>query len=90
MVIVTTVTILWGAMTTSTGSGLAFADWPMSDGKLMPERSYTTLPGFLEHFHRVFGAVAGLLSLWLAVWLWRGQLGDNKARKTAWFGGCLL
>jgi len=90
MVVVTTVTILWGAMTTSTGSGLAFTDWPLSDGKLMPERSLTTMPGFLEHFHRIFGAIAGLLALWLAIWLQKGQLGDAKARKTAWFGGCLI
>lgn len=90
MVVVTTVTILWGAMTTSTGSGLAFTDWPMSDGKLMPERSYTTLPGFLEHFHRLFGATAGLLALSLALWLSYGGFGDAKARKTAWFGGFLI
>lgn len=90
MVIVTTVTILWGALTTSTGSGLAFADWPMSDGELMPERSYTTLPGFFEHFHRVFAGLAGLLSLSLALWLHFKQLGDKKARATAWFGGCII
>lgn len=90
MVVVTIVTILWGAMTTSTGSGLAFADWPMSDGGLMPERSYTTVPGFLEHFHRVFGAIAGLLALWLALWLSLGKLGDAKARETAWYGGLLI
>lgn len=90
MICVTAVTILWGAMTTSTGSGLAFADWPTSDGAFMPERSYTTLPGFLEHFHRLFGATAGLLSLWLALWLHFGRLGDRRVRMTAWFGGCLI
>ena len=90
MVIVTTVTILWGALTTSTGSGLAFADWPLSDGELMPERSYTTLPGFFEHFHRLFASLAGLMSLALAVWLQAKGLGDAKARATAWFGGCLI
>lgn len=90
MVIVTAVTILWGALTTSTGSGLAFADWPLSDGQLMPESSYTTLPGFLEHFHRLFASLAGLLSLALALWLQIKGLGDAKARATAWFGGCLI
>ncbi|MEO6596115.1 MAG: COX15/CtaA family protein [Planctomycetota bacterium] len=96
MLVVTTITILWGAMTTSTGSGLAYLDWPRSDGQLMPESSYTTLPGFFEHFHRLFGATAGLLSLSLALWLHasrdrhdhRGVLAS--ARRTAWFGLCLI
>ena len=86
MLVVTTITILKGAMTTSTGSGLAFADWPLSDGQLMPKSSYTTLPGFFEHFHRLFGALAGFLSLWLAFWLHGKRLGDIAVRRTAWFG----
>ncbi|HEX6811219.1 MAG TPA: COX15/CtaA family protein [Planctomycetota bacterium] len=90
MLVVTTVTILWGAMTTSTGSGLAYLDWPRSDGQLMPESSYTTLPGFLEHFHRLFGALAGALSLSLALWLQlgraRGGYALEAASRTAWFG----
>ena len=91
MLVVTTVTILWGAMTTSTGSGLAYLSWPLSNGELMPESSYTTLPGFLEHFHRIFGALAGLLSLALALWLHLGRDADGGrldplARRTAWFG----
>jgi heme A synthase len=90
MVCVTTVTILWGALTTSTGSGLAFTDWPTSDGEFMPERSYKTLPGFLEHFHRLFGATAGILALWLALWLHFGQRGSKRVRATAWFGGVLI
>lgn len=90
MVIVTAVTILWGALTTSTGSGLAFADWPLSDGELMPESSYTTLPGFLEHFHRLFAGLAVLLALSLAIWLQSKKLGDAKARATAWLGGSLI
>jgi len=90
MVVVTTVTILWGAMTTSTGSGLAFADWPLSDGEVMPERSLTTVPGFLEHFHRLFGALAGALSLSLALWLQFGRRGSSAARRTAWAGLILI
>lgn len=90
LLIVATITILKGALTTSTGSGLAFRDWPLSDGELMPERSYTTLPGFLEHFHRVFAAGCGLMALALALWLTLGRRGDRRARATAWFGGCLI
>lgn len=90
MLAVTTVTILWGAMTTSTGSGMAYADWPLSDGQLMPESSLTTVPGFLEHFHRIFGAVAGALSLTLALWLQFGRRADAAARRTAWLGLALI
>lgn len=93
MLVVTTVTILWGALTTSTGSGLAYLDWPTSEGQLMPESSYTTLPGFLEHFHRLFGATAGALSLWLACWLQATRRGDaalDAAARTAWFGLALI
>jgi heme A synthase len=84
MLVVTTLTILQGAMTTSTGSGLAFVDWPLSDGQFMPERSYTTLPGFFEHFHRLLGALAGGLTLALALWLHLGRLGSTNTRRTAW------
>ncbi len=67
----TIVVILKGAMVTSTGSGMAYADWPKSDGQWLPESSYTSLPGFFEHFHRIAGAIAGLMSLTLVVHLWR-------------------
>jgi cytochrome c oxidase assembly protein subunit 15 len=87
---VTTLTIVKGAMTTSTDSGLAYRDWPLSDGQLMPERSYTTVPGFLEHFHRLSGATLGLLSLALALWLQFGRVGDRRVRVHAWLGGCLV
>jgi heme A synthase len=90
MLVVTTLTILKGAMTTSTGSGMAYSDWPLSDGQLMPESSYTTIPGFLEHFHRLFAAGAGVIALALAMWLHFGRLGAPLARRTAWFGGCLV
>lgn len=90
MLVVTTVTILKGAMTTSTGSGLAYADWPLSNGQLMPESSYTTIPGFLEHFHRLFASAAGLIALALAIWLSVARVGDRCVRRCAWFGGCMV
>ena len=90
ILVVATITILKGAMTTSTGSGLAYPDYPLSDGQLMPVSSYTTIPGFLEHFHRVFAASSGLLALALALWLHFGRLGDRGTRRLAWGGGFLL
>ncbi len=67
LVAVTVLVILKGAMVTSTASGMAFLDWPLSDGQLMPERSLTTLAGFFEHFHRLAGALAGLLAVLLVI-----------------------
>ena len=90
MLVVTTLTILKGAMTTSTGSGLAYPDYPLSDGQLLPASSYTTIPGFLEHFHRLFATAAGLLSLALWLWLHFGQIGDRRVRRWALGGGCLI
>jgi len=87
---VTLLTVVKGAMTTSTGSGLAFRDWPTSDGEFMPERSLNTVPGFLEHFHRLSGATVGLLSLGLALWLHFGRLGERRVRICAWLGGSLV
>lgn len=85
-------TVLKGALTTSTGSGMAYPDWPLSNGQVMPETSYTTVPGFLEHFHRLAAATTGLLALALALWLQLGFAGRIAGRTiaTAWIGGFLI
>lgn len=57
--------LVLGAMTTSTGSGMAFADWPLANGQLWPEMQ---LDGYLEHVHRFAGGGLGVLVLWLAIW----------------------
>lgn len=90
MLVVTTITILKGAMTTSTGSGLAYPDWPLSDGQVMPASSYTTIPGFLEHFHRLFASAAGLIALALAIWLQATGAGGRRVRVCAWVGGSMV
>ncbi|GDY01338.1 hypothetical protein LBMAG49_06670 [Planctomycetota bacterium] len=84
------VLILMGAMVTSTGSGMAFSDWPMSDGQLMPERALTEAPAFLEHFHRLVGALCGLLVVTLAIWLQAKRLATPRIRKWAFFGIALI
>ena len=88
LLVVMTVTIVKGALTTSTGSGMAYTTWPLSDGEVMPVSSYTQLPQFLEHFPRVFAATSGLLALALWLWLWRGGAA-RLAVRTAFLGGCL-
>jgi cytochrome c oxidase assembly protein subunit 15 len=60
-----------GAMVTSTGSGMAFTDWPLADGSLWPPGM--DLAKLFEHLHRVSGAIAGLLCVGLLVWVWRND-----------------
>lgn len=55
-----------GAMVTSTGSGLAVPDWPLSYGMLMPPM----IAGiFYEHGHRMIAATVGLLTVIQAIGL---------------------
>src|SRR5262245_25526726 len=90
LVLVTLVAIAWGAMVASTGSGLAFADWPQSDGSLMPERALTTLPGFLEHFHRIVAGLAGVLAVALAAVVCRRSGARAPAGRAALLGLLLI
>lgn len=53
---------------TSTDSGLAVPDWPLSYGTWFPPM----VGGILyEHGHRMIAATVGLMILGLAIWLWR-------------------
>ena len=54
-----------GAMVTSTGSGLAVPDWPLSFGKVMPPMRGGV---FFEHGHRMVATTIGLLTIILAAW----------------------
>jgi cytochrome c oxidase assembly protein subunit 15 len=80
----TLVLIFIGGLVTSTGSGLAVPDWPLSYGMLMPPMVGGI---FYEHGHRMAATVVGLLTLILAVWT---ALRDSRrgVRRLAW--GALL
>ena len=62
--------LLAGGMVTSTGSGLAVPDWPLSFGQWMPPMEGGVL---YEHGHRMVASLVGLLIAVQAVWLWRGE-----------------
>lgn len=55
-----------GAAVTSTGSGLAVPDWPLSYGRLLPRMVGGV---FFEHSHRLIAGVVSLLILGLCVWV---------------------
>jgi cytochrome c oxidase assembly protein subunit 15 len=60
--------LIAGALVTSNDAGLSVPDWPLSYGSLMPPM----IGGiFYEHGHRMIATLVGMLSIVLAVWLWR-------------------
>lgn len=69
-----------GALVTTLKAGMAFADWPSSDGHnmlLYPWfRDFATNPDkFTEHGHRLAGMLIGFISIALAAAAWRqGQV----------------
>src|SRR5258708_32143712 len=72
--------IFAGAMVTSTGSGLAVPDWPLSYGMLMPPMVGGV---FYEHGHRMAAATVGLLTLVLAIWTTADER-RKGVRRLAW------
>ncbi|MFT3828922.1 MAG: COX15/CtaA family protein [Opitutaceae bacterium] len=58
-----------GAFTTSIGAGMAFPDWPLSNGSLNPTGWLTDLAMFAEHSHRLSAAAMAGISLVLFVWI---------------------
>ncbi len=58
-----------GAFTTSIGAGMAFPDWPLSNGSVNPHGWLTEIDKFAEHSHRLSGVVMGFITIALAVWL---------------------
>jgi cytochrome c oxidase assembly protein subunit 15 len=67
------VLVTLGAFTTSIGAGMAFPDWPLSNGSVNPDGWLENLAMFAEHSHRLTGAVMGFITIILAIWLWRKE-----------------
>jgi cytochrome c oxidase assembly protein subunit 15 len=65
--------IIAGGLVTSTDSGLAVPDWPLSYGQVMPPMVGGI---FYEHGHRMVATFVGFLTTVLAIWLWRKE--DRK------------
>jgi heme a synthase len=63
--IATVALLLAGGLVTSTGSGLAVPDWPLSFGRIFPRMTGGVL---FEHGHRLVAASVGFLTLVLALW----------------------
>ncbi len=77
-----------GALVTTYDAGMAFRDWPSSDGHNMVLYPWLQSVGdkFLEHGHRLAGMFVGVLSIGLAVAVWRGE----TRRWARWLGLAVL
>ena len=60
--------IVAGSLVTSNDAGLSVPDWPLSHGKFMPEMSGGV---FYEHGHRMVAAFVGMMTIVLALWIWK-------------------
>src|SRR5215831_13774760 len=61
----TLVLLFLGGLVTSTGSGLAVPDWPLSFGQVFPAMVGGVL---FEHGHRLAASTVGFLTLILSIW----------------------
>jgi heme o synthase len=77
--------IVAGGLVTSTGSGLAVPDWPLSYGRLNPPMVGGI---FYEHGHRLVAMLVGFLTTIQALWLWRK--GSRKALSILGFSALAL
>ena len=84
----TVLLLLAGSLVTSTDSGLSVPDWPTTYGWNM----FTFPPSMwvggvlYEHVHRLIASFVGLLTIGLAVWLWR----QEPRRWMGWLGVAAL
>jgi len=78
------VLVTLGAFTTSINAGMAFPDWPLSNGSLNPRGWLTDQPMFSEHAHRLSAGLMTIIALVLAVWIW-GTESRAWVRKLAIF-----
>jgi heme a synthase len=71
--------LIAGALVTSNDAGLSIPDWPLAYGSLTPPM----VGGIRYEFtHRVIATCIGLLTIGLAVWLWRVE----KRNWMRWLG----
>ncbi len=79
-----------GGVVTTQRAGMAFEDWPTSDGSNMFLYPWFRAAGdkFIEHGHRLFGALVGMIAIALCASLWITEGG--RRRWLAWLGVAAL
>lgn len=76
----TWILLIVGGMVNPAGASLACPDWPLCYGSLFPEMKNGVE---FEHTHRLVATLVGLMSIVLAIWIWRDRPEDGAAR---WLG----
>ncbi|MEK6249548.1 MAG: COX15/CtaA family protein [Planctomycetales bacterium] len=84
-----TIMLIWvGGFVTTIGAGMAFETWPDSDGKnlFLYNFFFASFDKLVEHSHRLFGALIGMITIALCVSLWCA----DKRRWLGWLGTAAL
>lgn len=68
-----TLLLFAGGFTTTIRAGMAFLDWPLSNGSINPDGWMTEQDKLAEHGHRLLGMKVGILSILLWLWAWLRQ-----------------
>ena len=84
-----TLLLFAGGFTTSIKAGMAFLDWPLSNGSINPEGWLSESDKFAEHSHRLLGMQIGLIAIGLAVWAFLRE-SRTWVRNMAWTLLCLI
>ena len=77
---ITFLLIVAGALVTGNEAGLSVPDWPLSYGSLNPPWEGNIR---YEHGHRMVAAFVGLLTIALAVWVWKKET-RGSVRRLGW------
>jgi len=83
------VLVMLGAFTTSIGAGMIFPDWPLSNGSVNPHGWIHNIDEFAEHSHRLSAELMSLITIVIAVWVWRREA-RAWLRKLAGFAVALV
>lgn len=74
--------VLWGAYVRATGSGAGCGDhWPLCNGEVLPREP--GLQTIIEFTHRLTSGLAGIFSVALLIWTWRGTQRGHPMRALA-------
>jgi heme a synthase len=76
--------IVWGGFVRLSGSGLAIPDWPLAGGRVLPKPETRVL---IEYVHRLLAAIVSLLTLTVAIAVFRRP--EHRAR-LGWLAGAAL